>query len=138
MMEKTTVEVVFSYQTRWNIEVFFRDLKQNFGLSRCMGRTVEHASRHIALICLAYTGVEIYRTHLLSYELDSLSVGESKLALFSQLFSLKQEGQTLVISPVNTLDSKQLEILTEVVYTGESDNPWWSETLMKETFLTCS
>lgn len=48
MMARTTVEVVFAYQTRWNIEVFFRDLKQHFGLGRCMGRTIEHARRYLA------------------------------------------------------------------------------------------
>jgi len=138
MADLTTVEVVFNYQSRWNIEVFFRDLKQNFALGRCMGRTVEHAVRHIALIIMAYTGVEIHRTYLLSGELDSLSIGESKLALFSQLFSFKQEGQRLMISPIRRLHSKQLEILTEATCTGESDNPCWSEKPMKQAFLECS
>ena len=140
MTNLTTVEAVCFYQTRWNIEVFFRDLKQHFGLSRCMGRTVEFALRHLALICLAYTGMEIYRNHLLKEELDcdSLSVGESKLALFSQLFFFKQNGEVLLISPVRTLNSKELETFLEVPYIGESDNHWWSEKLMKQAFLTSS
>jgi len=140
MMYLTTVEVVFNYQTRWNIEVFFRDLKQHFGLGRCMGRTVEHAQRHLALICLGYTGLEIYRIHLLKEDLDAnvSSIGEAKLALFSQLFFLKQDEQTLVISPATMINSKQLDIFLEVTYTEESDNPWWSEKLMKEVFLTSS
>lgn len=87
---------------------------------------------------MAYTGVEIYRTFLLADELDSLSIGESKLALFSQLFSFKQEGKTLVISAVNTINSRQLDILMELTHTGESDNPCWSEKLMKQAFLECS
>lgn len=138
MTAKTTVEVVFAYQSRWNIEVFFRTLKQDFGLGRCMGRTVEHARRHIAFICLGYTSVEIYRTHLLNEELELPSIGESKLALFSQLFFFKQENQNLVISPAQTINSKQLEILLQLPYTEESDNPFGSETLMKEAFLTSS
>lgn len=138
MMKLTTVEVVFSYQSRWNIEVFFRTLKQDFGLGRCMGRTVEHALRHLALISISYAGVEIYRTLLLRGELSNLSIGESKLALFSQLFSLKQEGQTLVISPVKILKNKELEILMELPYNGQSDNPYYSENLIKQAFLTSS
>lgn len=146
LMNLTTVEVVQHYQSRWDIEVFFRDLKQHLALGRCMGRTVEHAQRHLALICLAYTGIEIFRTHSLKEKeqltLTTLTIGEAKLALGTQLFQVKQNGETLLISHLKPLNSKQLELFLEIADIADtadikgSDNPWCSGGLIKEAFLT--
>jgi len=46
------------------------------------------------------------------------------LALFTQMFQVKQDGQTLMISPLKTLSPKQLELFLEITDTRESDNPW--------------
>lgn len=127
----TVAEVVRRYQSRWQIEVFFRDLKQHFALGRCMGRKVESANRHIALICLGYVGVEIFKSRYLD---ASYSIGEAKLELAKQTFLIKQEGDEIEILPSHRMDKKVWNSLFESSPNGERDNLEKVESLMDQAF----
>lgn len=54
-------QVIAWYRRRWLIEVFFRDCKQYLGLGRCEARLAEEIIGHIALVCVAYTILQLLR-----------------------------------------------------------------------------
>lgn len=60
-LEATVVEVINRCQSRWAIEVFFRDLKTHLGLNSVSARKVEQTLRHISLIMLGYVCLEIIK-----------------------------------------------------------------------------
>ena len=43
------------YKQRWNIEVFFRTIKQDFGLAHCQSRSFKIQQAHTRSIFIAYT-----------------------------------------------------------------------------------
>ena len=43
-----------SYDKRWAIEVFFRSIKQDFGLSDCQARSLVMQMAHIVAVCFAF------------------------------------------------------------------------------------
>jgi transposase len=57
----TTREVVNWYRRRWVIEVFFRDAKQYLGLARSEARREEAVISHVALVCVAYTFLQLVK-----------------------------------------------------------------------------
>jgi DDE superfamily endonuclease len=57
----TTCEVVKWYRKRWPIEVFFRDCKQLLGLCECEARNAQAIISHIALVCVAYTLLQLFK-----------------------------------------------------------------------------
>lgn len=57
----TNQEHVLWYRKRWSIEVFFRDCKQYLGLAKCEARTAEAIISHIALVCIAYTFLQLLK-----------------------------------------------------------------------------
>lgn len=54
-------QVIQWYRRRWMIEVFFRDCKQYLGLGRCEARLAEEIIAHVALVCGAYTILQLLR-----------------------------------------------------------------------------
>ncbi len=54
-------QVIAWYRRRWMIEVFFRDCKQYLGLGRCEARLSEEIIGHLALVCVAYTILQLLR-----------------------------------------------------------------------------
>ena len=48
------VDIIRSYDIRWNIEVFFKDAKQLLGLGRYRNRSYKAAVTHLHLVCFAY------------------------------------------------------------------------------------
>ena len=54
-------QVIAWYRRRWMIEVFFRDCKQYLGLGRCEMRLSEEIIGHFALVCVAYTILQLLR-----------------------------------------------------------------------------
>jgi hypothetical protein len=48
------VDIIKSYDIRWNIEVFFKDAKQLLGLGRYQNRSYKAAVTHLHLVCFAY------------------------------------------------------------------------------------
>jgi len=46
--------IITSYDTRWNIEVFFKDTKQLLGLGHYQNRPYTAAVTHLHLVCFAY------------------------------------------------------------------------------------
>ncbi len=54
-------QVIEWYRRRWLIEVFFRDAKQYLGLGRCEMRLADAIIAHLALVCVAYTLLQLLR-----------------------------------------------------------------------------
>jgi len=50
----TNRELVSRYRSRWNIEVFFRNCKQHFGLSACQAQMMPQVILHVHMVFLAY------------------------------------------------------------------------------------
>jgi hypothetical protein len=46
--------IIQSYDTRWNIEVFFKDTKQHLGLGYYQNRSYTAAVTHLHLVCFVY------------------------------------------------------------------------------------
>jgi len=57
----TTCQHIEWYRRRWLIEIFFRDAKQHFGLCGCEARTERTVISHVALVCIAYTFMQLFR-----------------------------------------------------------------------------
>jgi hypothetical protein len=74
----TNQEHVQWYRCRWIVEVFFRDAKQDLGLAKCEARTPEAIISHVALVCLAYTFLQLLKPH---HAQDRPSIRASKNAL---------------------------------------------------------
>jgi hypothetical protein len=109
----TNTEIVLHYRSRWQVEVFFRTCKQNFGLSACQAQMMPQVILHVRMVFLAYV-----LTQLLLAD-DSISVGEMQKHLRSlhclyqpneapKLVSMQQDGTLLpiiledVINPFRT------------------------------------
>jgi hypothetical protein len=60
-LDASVVEVIKRCRSRWDIEVFFRDLKTHLGLNSVGARKVEQTLRHISLIMLGYVCLEIIK-----------------------------------------------------------------------------
>ena len=78
-LEWTTRQIVERYRTRWDIEVFFRDIKQHLGITACQSRKLITINRHFALVFLAYTCLDFIRNH------KTETIGDVKRNLQSQM-----------------------------------------------------
>ncbi len=61
-------KIMTTYAFRWNIETFFRDGKQSLGFGDYQLRSIEAVERHLCLVNLAYSLLELERveSHLLT------------------------------------------------------------------------
>jgi len=50
----SAAQIVKTYQTRWSIEVIFRDFKQLLNFEKCQMRSWEKITGHIEMVFLAY------------------------------------------------------------------------------------
>jgi SRSO17 transposase len=83
----TTRCIVELYRSRWDIEVFFRDIKQHLGAGACQSRDLITINRHFALVFLAYTCLDFIRNH------KTETIGDVKRNLQSQII-VTISGQT--------------------------------------------
>ena len=58
-VDTPTEHIIRSYGTRWHIETFFEDSKQDLGLGDCEMQTDEGASRHWQLLMATYSLVRL-------------------------------------------------------------------------------
>jgi Transposase DDE domain. len=61
MLDLTAAGVVQNYLMRWNIEVFFRDIKQHLGFEKCRMRDYIKLQGHLTLVFISYMFVEYMR-----------------------------------------------------------------------------
>lgn len=60
-LQKSTEEILELYALRWQIEIYFRELKSDLGLSDFSGRNFKAFERYVDLISMAYLFLEWYR-----------------------------------------------------------------------------
>jgi hypothetical protein len=52
--------IITTYTTRWDIEVFHKDIKQHLGLESCSARRESSITRHLMLVTLAYASLKLW------------------------------------------------------------------------------
>ncbi len=62
----TAEEVVDAYLLRWQIELFYRELKSDLGLGHYQVMTIEGIRAHVHLALMAFLTLEIYRLDLMA------------------------------------------------------------------------
>ena len=58
-IDALTVHLIRTYSTRWRIETFFRDSKQDLGFEDCEVEQTAGASRHWHLLMVAYSALQL-------------------------------------------------------------------------------
>ncbi|MFX5839368.1 transposase, partial [Acinetobacter baumannii] len=83
-LERPAAEIAACYRARWQIELFFKWIKQNLRISRFFGRS-ENAVR-IQILCalVAYLLVALYRTRTASHLSMLRVLNELRVALFQR------------------------------------------------------
>jgi len=92
-------EVIQGYQSRWAVEVFFRDLKQFLGLGACQARLVSPMERHVTLGLVGYTGLVWLREELRprwDERREPLTIGAVKRYLQQQALTITADGQVSI------------------------------------------
>lgn len=64
-IDATTAEVVAVYGLRWQVELFFRELKSDLGLGHYQALTLQALQAHVCLALLAFLFLENYRLDLI-------------------------------------------------------------------------
>lgn len=59
-IEDTPIEIIKKYKTRWFIETYHRDIKQNLGFAKLFVRKKEGIVRHAIFCSLAYAALKIF------------------------------------------------------------------------------
>jgi SRSO17 transposase len=105
MINLTVVEIVTRYRSRWAIETFFRDLKQHVGLGRLKGRTVEHATRHLAMVLFAYVCLELLKDTFAcpSIPKEKMTIGDVKLALCTHFVICSKTQVGVIVKPLSPM-----------------------------------
>jgi hypothetical protein len=67
-LHATAEEVVSAYLLRWQVELFFRELKSDLGLGHYQMETFEAITGHIHAVLLAAVFLELYRLEVLEKE----------------------------------------------------------------------
>lgn len=52
--------IITTYTTRWDIEVFHRDIKQHLGLESCKARRETSITRHLMLVTLTHASLKLW------------------------------------------------------------------------------
>lgn len=65
-IQLSTRQIIEYYELRWQIEVFFREIKSSIGMCHYRGTSFEAFERHIDMVLLSFLFLEYLRIHLLS------------------------------------------------------------------------
>jgi hypothetical protein len=90
-LEMTGAEVVEWYELRWQVELYFRELKSYLGLSDYIGQDFEAFERHVDMVMLAFASQEWRRMNLLSAKPAPKLEGQLKVARTSFMQQLLEE-----------------------------------------------
>ena len=89
-------EKVFqAYKLRWKIEEFYREVRQNHGLTRFHGRNADAIHGHLVFTFISYICVALVR--LWNRKLKTKTLGWIKKHLFHAVVKLKRQGEHLLI-----------------------------------------
>jgi hypothetical protein len=89
-------EKVFqAYKLRWKIEEFYREVRQNHGLTRFHGRNADAIHGHLIFTFISYICVALVR--LWNRKLKGETLGWIKKHLFHSVVKLKRQGECLLI-----------------------------------------
>ena len=72
-VDLSPVEVIQAYKARWEIEVFFRGIKQRMALNRLPGRDFRQVQAHIFFVFVGYILLMLVR-HLVPFDDDPLRI----------------------------------------------------------------
>jgi hypothetical protein len=90
----STEEILELYALRWQIEIFFRELKSDLGLSDFSGRSFKAFERYVDLILMSYLFLEWYRLTSLKKVRSMKDKGRLKKARTRFLISCIKEEAT--------------------------------------------
>lgn len=96
------------YRRRWIIEVFFRDAKQELGLCKCEARTQEAIVSHAALVCLAYTILQLLKPKA-SQQRPSVRACKNAIAPIILIVRPKAQHQLALQLPSGLLQTVSLD-----------------------------
>jgi hypothetical protein len=116
----TNQEHIQWYRCRWVVEVFFRDTKQYLGLAKCEARTPEAVISHVALVCLAYTFLQVLKP---LHAQDRPSIRASKNALAPLLVVAMGERRMAKPHPTGALEFLSFDHLWHPARTRFPDLP---------------
>lgn len=89
-------EKVFqAYKLRWKIEEFYREVRQQHGLTRFHGRNADAIHGHLIFTFISYICVALAR--LWNKKLKDKTLGWIKKHLFRAVVKLKRQGERLLI-----------------------------------------
>jgi len=89
-------QIIAGYQSRWDIEVFFRNMKQFLGLEAGQARGVAPMERHLTLCLVGYTMLALLREELRpgwDTRHEPLTIGAVKRYLQQQAVTVTAEGK---------------------------------------------
>lgn len=115
MTEWSVRQIIEGYQSRWDIEVLFRNLKQLLGLEACQARLVAPMERHVTLCLVGYTMLALLREELRPHgdqRREPLTIGAVKRYLQQQAVTVTAEGQ-VSLHPRPTLPRRAVEAIGE-------------------------
>lgn len=95
----TVRQIIQGYQSRWDIEVFFRNLKQFLGLEAGQARRVAPMERYLTLCLVGYTLLALLREELRPHweeRREPLTIGAVKRYLQQQALTITAEGQVFL------------------------------------------
>lgn len=64
--------IISTYNKRWLIETYHRDIKQNLGFNKCQMRKIKGIICHVILTCLAYASLKLF----MYFNKIQLTIGE--------------------------------------------------------------
>jgi hypothetical protein len=88
-------KVFQAYKLRWKIEEFYREVRQNHGLTRFHGRYADAIHGHLIFTFISYICVALAR--LWNRKLKTKTLGWIKKHLFQAVVKLKRQGEHLLV-----------------------------------------
>jgi len=108
-------QIIEGYQSRWDVEVLFRNLKQFLGLEAGQARRVAPMERHVTLCLVSYTALALLREELRPQwdeEREPLTIGAVKRYLQQQAVTITAEGK-VSLNPRPALPRAAMEAICE-------------------------
>lgn len=88
-------KVFQAYKLRWKIEEFYREVRQNHGLTRFHGRNADAIHGHLIFAFISYIGVALVR--LWNKKLKDKTLGWIEKHFFRAVVKLKRQGERILI-----------------------------------------